>query len=103
MEKWKAKYAFHFPTPSTATKYFQKSMRYTNNPTGTKDRALHHHNRVPHVRDGLIVANVGFCSNPPGHFFFEGVFAFLQGVFEKTAVKRGFLMVNLWWNRGDLW
>src|SRR5271170_1351792 len=40
MEKWKAKYAFHFPTPSTATRYLQKSMRYTNNPTGTKDRAL---------------------------------------------------------------
>jgi hypothetical protein len=39
MEKWKAKYAFHFPTPSTATRYLQKSMRYTNNPTGTKDRA----------------------------------------------------------------
>src|SRR5277367_3197527 len=42
MEKWKAKYAFHFPTPSTATRYLQKSMRYTNNPTGTKDRALQH-------------------------------------------------------------
>src|SRR5260370_26042846 len=41
MEKWKAKYASHFPTPSTATRYLQKSMRYTNNPTGTKDRALH--------------------------------------------------------------
>jgi hypothetical protein len=40
MEKWKAKYAFHFPTPSTGTRYLQKSMRYTNNPTGTKDRAL---------------------------------------------------------------
>src|SRR5258706_16207368 len=40
MEKWKAKYASHFPTPSTATRYLQKSMRYTNNPTGTKDRAL---------------------------------------------------------------
>ncbi len=29
MEKWKAKYASHFPTPSTATRYLQKSMRYT--------------------------------------------------------------------------
>jgi hypothetical protein len=45
---------------------------------------------VPHVRDGFIVANVGFCSNPPGDFFFEGVFAFLQGVFEKTGGKTWF-------------
>jgi oxalate decarboxylase family bicupin protein len=41
MEKWKAKYPFHFPTPSTATRYLQNSLRYTNTPTGTKDRALH--------------------------------------------------------------
>ena len=40
MEKWKAKYASHFPTPSTATRYFQNSLRYTNTPTGTKDRAI---------------------------------------------------------------
>src|SRR6266446_3109182 len=41
MEKWKAKYPFHFPTPSTATRYLQNSLRYTNNPTATKDRAIH--------------------------------------------------------------
>ena len=35
----------HFPTPSTAVKYLQNSLRYTNNPTGTKDRA------GPTVRD----------------------------------------------------
>jgi hypothetical protein len=40
MEKWKAKYPFHFPTPSTATRYLQNSLRYTKTPTGTKDRAL---------------------------------------------------------------
>src|SRR5258706_6134672 len=40
MEKWKAKYASHFPTPSTATRYLQKSMTYTNNSTGTTVRAL---------------------------------------------------------------
>jgi hypothetical protein len=39
MEKWKAKYAFHFPTPSTAARYLQNSLRYTNYPTGTKDWA----------------------------------------------------------------
>jgi len=39
MEKWKAKYASHFPTPSTAERYRQNSLRYTNYPTGTKDRA----------------------------------------------------------------
>jgi hypothetical protein len=27
----------------------------------------------------------------------------LQGVFEKRVAERGFLVVNLWWNRGDLW
>jgi hypothetical protein len=52
MEKWKAKYAFHFPTPSTATRYLQKSMRYTNNPTGTKDRADHHFGDRYSVKDG---------------------------------------------------
>jgi len=41
MEKWKAKYASHFPTPSTAERYRLNSLRYTNNPTGTKDRAVH--------------------------------------------------------------
>jgi hypothetical protein len=39
MGKWKAKYAFHFPTPSTAARYLQNSLRYTNYPTGTKDWA----------------------------------------------------------------
>jgi hypothetical protein len=28
---------------------------------------------------------------------------FLQGVFEKAVVRCGFFVVNLWWNRGDLW
>ncbi len=37
---------FHFSTPSTAARYQQSSMRYTNNPTGTKDRAGHFANRV---------------------------------------------------------
>jgi hypothetical protein len=41
MEKGKAKYAFHFPTPPTATRSLTSSLRQTNNPTGTKDRALH--------------------------------------------------------------
>ena len=30
MEKWKAKCASHFPTPSTAARYLQNSLRYTN-------------------------------------------------------------------------
>jgi hypothetical protein len=30
-------------------------------------------------------------------------FAFLQGVFEKDGENCGFLVVNLWWDRGDLW
>jgi putative transposase len=41
LEKWKAKYASHFPTPSTAARYIQNALRYTNCPTGTKDRADH--------------------------------------------------------------
>jgi hypothetical protein len=28
---------------------------------------------------------------------------FLQGVLAKTGGKGGFLVVNLWWNRGELW
>lgn len=43
MEKWKAKYTCHFPTPSTAARYLQNSLRYTNYPAGTKDRADHDH------------------------------------------------------------
>ncbi len=38
-----AKYVFHFPTPSTAARYWQNSLRYTNNPTGTKDWTGQHH------------------------------------------------------------
>ena len=30
-------------------------------------------------------------------------FAVLQGVLAKWAVERGFLMVNLWWIRGESW
>ena len=40
MEKWKAKSASHFPTPTTtATGHIYHPLRYTNNLTGTKDRA----------------------------------------------------------------
>ena len=39
MEKWKAKSAFHFPTPPTATGHIYHPLRYTNNLAGTKDRA----------------------------------------------------------------
>jgi cytochrome c oxidase subunit 1 len=39
MEKWKAKYAFHFSTPPTAAGLPTSPLRYTNYPTGTKDRA----------------------------------------------------------------
>jgi len=46
MEKWKAKYASHFPTPSTAERYRQNSLRYTNYPTGTKDRARQAYDRA---------------------------------------------------------
>jgi hypothetical protein len=28
---------------------------------------------------------------------------FCRGFLKKRAAKRGFLVVNLWWNRGDLW
>ena len=39
MEKWKPLRASHFSTPPTATRYQLNSPRYTNNETGTKDRA----------------------------------------------------------------
>jgi hypothetical protein len=40
LEKWKAKNASHFPTPpTTATGRVSIPLRYTNYPTGTKDRA----------------------------------------------------------------
>ena len=41
MEKWKAKNASHFPTPTTATGHIYHPLRYTNNLAGTKDRAGH--------------------------------------------------------------
>jgi hypothetical protein len=28
---------------------------------------------------------------------------FLQGFWEKWVIERGFLMVNLWWIRGERW
>jgi hypothetical protein len=28
---------------------------------------------------------------------------FCWGFGKKLVVKRGFLMVNVWWNRGELW
>jgi hypothetical protein len=37
------------------------------------------------------------------NFFFNGVFSVFAGVFEKTGGKTWFLVVNLWWDRGDLW
>jgi hypothetical protein len=27
----------------------------------------------------------------------------LQGFWQKLVAERGLLMVNLWWNRGELW
>jgi hypothetical protein len=39
MKKWKAKNAFHFFTPPTATGRILYPLRYTNNLAGTKDRA----------------------------------------------------------------
>jgi hypothetical protein len=41
MEKWKPLRASHFSTPPTATRLLTSSLRYTNNPTGAKDRADH--------------------------------------------------------------
>jgi len=43
IEEWKAKSASHFPTPPTtaAGSYLTRPLRYTNNLTGTKDRAGH--------------------------------------------------------------
>jgi hypothetical protein len=38
------------------------------------------------------------------HFFLWGVFGvFAGGFLKKRVVERGFLVVNLWWNRGELW
>ena len=28
---------------------------------------------------------------------------FLQGFWQKRVVEGGFLVVNLWWDRGELW
>jgi hypothetical protein len=28
---------------------------------------------------------------------------FCRGFWRKLVVERGFLMENLWWNRGELW
>jgi hypothetical protein len=28
---------------------------------------------------------------------------FCRGFLKNAGAERGFLMVNLWWNRGDLW
>ena len=52
-----------------------------------------------------LVTEDARTSNHIMQFFrLRGVFAFLQGVFgNHRVVIRGFLMVNLWWNRGDLW
>jgi hypothetical protein len=38
----------------------------------------------------------------PDRFFLRGVFVILQGVLGKLVSERGFLMVNLWWDCGDL-
>jgi hypothetical protein len=34
---------------------------------------------------------------------FVVLWVFLRGVLEKMGAERGFLMVNLWWVRGELW
>jgi hypothetical protein len=57
MEKWKPLRASHFSTPPTATRLLTSSLRYTNNPTGAKDRADHDvassdiakHRRTSHI------------------------------------------------------
>jgi hypothetical protein len=38
-----------------------------------------------------------------GYFFWRGGVAFLQGFCKKWRVERGFLLVSLWWMRGELW
>jgi hypothetical protein len=46
-------------------------------------------------------------AHPPGfclEIFFWGEFlCFCRGFWRKRAVEGGFLVVNLWWNRGELW
>jgi hypothetical protein len=39
---------------------------------------------------------------PDGVFSEGGFFVFCGGFLKKRVVGRGFLMVNLWWKRGDL-
>jgi hypothetical protein len=36
-------------------------------------------------------------------FFGEDFLRFCGGFLKKRVVGRGFLMVNLWWKRGELW
>jgi hypothetical protein len=36
-------------------------------------------------------------------FLFDGFVRFFGGFWEKRSVGCGFLMVNVWWNRGELW
>ena len=45
--------------------------------------------------------------HPPGfclEIFFWGEFlCFCRGFWRKRVVEGGFFVVNLWWNRGELW
>jgi hypothetical protein len=37
-------------------------------------------------------------------FFARGLFVrFCRGLWQKRVVAGGFFVVNLWWNRGELW
>jgi hypothetical protein len=38
-----------------------------------------------------------------GHLFLRRLMRFCWGFWEKQVVERGFLMVNVWWNRGKSW
>jgi hypothetical protein len=36
-------------------------------------------------------------------FLAERIVAFYKGFWQKRVVAAGFLVVNLWWKRGELW
>ena len=36
-------------------------------------------------------------------FFLLRGFVFFAGILRKTVIECGFLMVSLWWKRGELW
>ena len=74
VEKWKPLRASHFSTPPTATINQQSSSRYTNNDTGSKDRADHNDyaGYNPNVRSvtGLVDA-VTFPDGTAYHFTYQ--------------------------------